>query len=127
MPIDASIEQSYRDAFAVRGVDVTFERLVGDGNNVQPVSATVTAVVTSYTPDSAVLPREGFKTSGLGTLTQGDRKILVLEGDLRQKGFPVPLKKGDKAIVGEDRLTLMSVDTHTRALAGCYEIIASGV
>lgn len=126
--IDPAVEAAYRDAFQERGAEpVTFTRLVGDDVNTQQVSATVLAVVTTYRPDTNAMAREGFKTDGVGTITQGDRSILVLEGDLKKKGFPVPLQKNDKAKVGSDTLTVTAVDTHSRALAGCYELIATGV
>lgn len=126
--IDPAVEAEYRESFKARGApNVIFTRLVGDDVNTQQVSAVVPAVVTNYAPDTNAMAREGFKTDGVGTITQGDRRILVLEGDLKAKGFPVPLLKGDKATVGPDALTITAVDMHTRHLAGCYELIATGV
>lgn len=126
--IDPAVEAAYRDSFAARGAEsVTFTRIVGDDVNTQQVQATVPAVVTRYQPDTNAMAREGFKPEGVGTITQGDRHILVLEGDLKKKGFPVPLQKNDKAKVGTETLTITAVDLHTRASAGCYELIAAGV
>jgi hypothetical protein len=80
----------------------------------------------SYVPDSSVIGRTDFGNR-LGTITQGDRKIIVLCLDLAAKSFPVPLQKHDKVIVQGETLDIISVDQNTRLMAGAYELIVAGV
>lgn len=127
MAVDPMIRDAYRRALARTGQSVTFVRNVGVAPNITQTSATVTARVTTYTPDSAAVGRTESSARKLGAITQGDRKIIVLADDLANAGFPVPLQKNDKAVVDGETLNVMSVDPNTRGLAGAVELVVAGV
>jgi hypothetical protein len=127
MAVDPAIRDAYRRALARAGQSVTFVRNVGVAPNITQVSATVTARVMTYIPDTAAVGRTDFSASRLGTITQADRKIIVLADDLANAGFPVPLQKNDKAIVVGETLNVVSVDPNTRELAGAVELVVAGV
>jgi hypothetical protein len=66
-----------------------------------------------------------------GDITLGARNVILLEDDLRQKRFPLPVTKNDKVIVlgaeGEDEeLNIMEFDPNKRRIAGAIDIVAEG-
>lgn len=78
--------------------------------------ADVKATVAGYTPEELV-----------NGITQGSRKIIVSRLDLEAAGFPVPLKKGDRAVLDGNRpTTIESVDPDHREYMGCYDLVVSG-
>lgn len=125
---DASTVAAYREAFAVAGQAVTFQR-VAPGSGAAVASATVTAVVRSVTPDGAAVSREGFSASKPGAITQSARRVLAMKDDLAGAGFPLPVQKGDRILVAEtgEWLQVEDVDNSKRFFAGCVEMIARGV
>lgn len=125
--MDPGAISAYRRAIARTGQPVTFIRYQGVAPHVVTFSATVTARVTSYTPDSSVVGRTDFSANKLGAITQGDRKIIVLEADLAAAFFPLPLQKHDKAVVNGETLDILQVDPNTRQLGGAIELVAAGV
>lgn len=122
MAVDPTIRDAYRRALDRAGEPVTFVRVIGDPPNVTDVRATVTARVWYYGPQPDVM---AIKPEG--GITQGNRKIIVLNDDLLGAGFPVPLQKNDKAIVEGEALNITRVDPNTRELAGAIEAMAEGV
>lgn len=117
---------AYRKALQRNGQPVTFVRDAGVAPGISQVSATVQAHVMNYVPDTNVVGRTDFGQR-LGTITQGDRKIIVLADDLSAAGFPIPLRKHDKAVVQGETLDIIEVDDNTRMLAGAYELVVAGV
>ncbi len=106
---------------------VTFQRVTGLAPNTTLVSATVTAHVRNYQPDTTEASKTGYSASQPGAITLGDREILVMAADLTAQNFPLPLKKGDNALVADtgEKLKITHVDSTKRAIAGCIE--ATGV
>lgn len=115
---------AYRAAFAVPGVAelVTFRRVNGQAPRTAQVDAEVLAVVRDYLPESAVLAvkREG-------AITQGGKHLIIIDDDLLQKRFPVPLRKNDKVLVRGELLNILTVDPNKRGFAGATEVVAVGV
>ncbi len=113
---------AYRRALGVRGEPVTFRRVSGQAPNAASFDATVTAVVRDYQPQAPVMT---IKPEGAVTL--GARSIIVMDADLSQARFPLPLKKNDKVLVRGQWLNVESVDPSTRGYAGAWEIRAEGI
>lgn len=122
MAVDPTIRDAYRRALDRAGQQVTFVRVIGNPPNATDVQATVTARVWHYEPLPDVM---AIKPEG--GITQGNRKIIVLNDDLLGAGFPVPLRKNDKAIVEGETLNITRVDPNTRELAGAIEAMAEGI
>jgi hypothetical protein len=100
---------TYRRMMALVGEPVLIRRYTGTGANRPRFDAEVIARVTEFEPDQLV-----------GTIQQGDRKLIVLSEDLT--GFPTPIKKGDKAVVRGKELNIEAPDDNSRRVQG--ELIA---
>lgn len=114
----AETTDSYRRALAVGGEVVTVRRYVGTGASRPLIEAEVAARVTGYAPSELA-----------GNIRQGDRKVILLHDDLVRRQFPVPVKAGDKVVVGGRELNIEYPDDQTRRVAGvliAYEIQARG-
>lgn len=133
--IDQNIQAAYRRALARRGRFVTVRRVGGNAPNAGTFDATVLAIVQGYIQEKPV-----YEVEREGSITQGARRVIVLQDDLAQKHFPLPVIKNDKVIVADDvenpspaalaageSLNVISVDPFKRALAGAVEILAFGV
>jgi hypothetical protein len=124
--IDANALAGYRRAIARRGQPVIVRRVNGDAPNTATFDARVPAIVMDYV---AKQPVAGVKPEG--DITLGARNVILLEDDLRQKRFPLPVTKNDKVIVlgieGEDEeLNIMELDPNKRRIAGAIDIVAEG-
>lgn len=70
-----------------------------------------------------------FKADELvGSIVQGDRKLIVLHEDLVNAGFPFPIGTGAnwKAVVRGKELQIKSIDDNTRRLEGvciAYDLV----
>lgn len=113
-----SVKASYRRAFKDR---VTVRRYVAGttGNNRPHFDVeNIQANVTGYAPHELV-----------GTIAQGDRKILAMVDDLIAAKFALPLTSTDKLVVDGKEIAIQAVDGSTRQVNGvliCYEIQARG-
>lgn len=141
---DAAVVASYRRAFGRRGRWVKVRRVTAPaGQGAGFVDATVKAIVMDYEPQGVVMPikREG-------AITQGARKVMVMESDLAALHFPLPVKKNDKIILLEefspgpgatgivlpggaivyegDALNVTDPDPSKRRVAGAIELLAVG-
>ena len=90
------------------GVACTFQRLVGSPPSVtlSPAGgARVTAVVRNYLPDTTQELASGYSASQVGSISQGDRQILVMADDLAAAGFVLPVRKGDQVLVADSIAT----------------------
>lgn len=96
----ASYRRSLKDV-------VTIRRYTGSGQNRPYFEATALARVTGFDPDELV-----------GTIVQGDRKLIVLADDLVKAQFPLDLKKGDEVFVRGQKTTIQAADDSTRRVAG---------
>lgn len=132
---DTGAVAGYRRAIARAGITVTFQRWAGAAPNRQLVSsATVTAVVRDYQPDTTAEARTGLAASKQGAITEGDRFIIVLADDLAAQRYPLPVLKNDRiqlpspaSGIEGDYLNVTEVDPFKRAMAGAIELKASGV
>lgn len=127
--IDATMQAAHANAIALVGVPCTFQRVSGQAPNASTFSVTVTALVRSYTPDMTAQARQGEPATRIGSISQGQRQVIVMAEDLAAKRFPLPLRKNDKIIVVDtgQELTIDQVDSFHRAIAGAIELRASGV
>lgn len=102
---------SYRRFLDHVGETVLIRRYTGAGASRPRFDAEVVARVTEFDPSELV-----------GTIQQGDRKLIVLAEDLFNAQFPLPLKRGDKAVVRGKELNIEAPDDNSRRVAG--ELIA---
>jgi hypothetical protein len=102
-----SVKASYRSMLDEVGESVLIRRYTGTGANRPKFDAEVRARVMEFKPAELV-----------GTIQQGDRKLIVLADDLATAQMPLPLRKGDKAVVSGKELNIEGVDDNTRRIAG---------
>lgn len=98
----ASTKSSYRSALG-ECEPVLIRRYTGSGANRPKFDASAMAKVSGYQPQELI-----------GGIVQGDIKVIVLVDDLLSAQFPLPLKKGDKAIVRSKEMNIEAVDDNTR-------------
>lgn len=89
------------------GEIVIVRRYTGTGTTRPRFDAEVRGRVTGYQPHELV-----------GSIVQGDRKVIVLAQDLLDRQFPLNLVKGDKAVVRGKELNIEAADDSTRRVAG---------
>lgn len=109
---------TYRRMMELVGETVLIRRYTGTGTNRPKFDAEVVARITSFEPHELV-----------GTIQQGDRKLIVLAQDLFNAQFPIPLRKGDKAVVRGKELNIEAPDENTRRVSGeliAYELQVRG-
>lgn len=110
--VKASYRRVLKDIVSVR-------RYTGSGSNRPRFDAeNIRANVTGSAPHKLI-----------GTIVQGDRKILLLVDDLIEKQFALPVTTNDKVVVDGRELAIMAVDASTRQVNGvliAYEIQARG-
>lgn len=99
---------------------ISIRRYHGTGASRPRFDWDVQARVTDFQADELV-----------GSIVQGDRKLIVLQEDLVNAGFPFPIGTGPnwKAVVSGKELQIKSVDDRTRRLgdeAIAYNIAAGG-
>lgn len=123
---DRNAQAAYRRMLDRIGQQVTFRRVIGQAPNATTFDATVSAVFRAYVPSVAI---------GAGAhaaqITEGLREFIVLEADLVAQGFPVPLAKNDRVILGfpdaPELFNITEVDYGTRNIAGAIAGKAVGV
>lgn len=106
----ADIKTAYR-AFLGEFEPVLIRRYTGAGASRPYFDAEAQARVMGYEPHEIV-----------GTISQGDRKLIVLAEDLIAAQFALPVKKGDKAVVRGVELNIEAADDSTRRVG--TELIA---
>jgi hypothetical protein len=106
-----SARSTYRRMMTLVGETVVIRRYTGTGANRPRFDAEVIARVTDYEPSELV-----------GTIIQGDRKVIVLAEDLTSAQFPTPIKKGDKVVARGKELNIEAPDDNSRRIQG--ELIA---
>lgn len=102
------------------GETVTLRRYTGSGANRPHFDADVIARVAGYEPRELV-----------GTIQQGDTRIIALAEDLIEAQFPLPKagETGLKAIVGGKEKSIEAIDDRTRRFQGvliAYEFQVRG-
>ena len=70
-----------------------------------------------------------YGTELVGTIQQGDRKVILLADDLLAAQFALPLKKGDKIVIRGRETNIEAPDDNTRRVRGvlvAYELQVRG-
>lgn len=96
----------YRRLIGV-GETVIIRRYTGAGANRPKYDAPVRGRVMAYEPRELV-----------GSIVQGDQKLVILAEDLIAAQVALPLVKGDKAVVRGKELNIEAPDANTRRVAG---------
>jgi hypothetical protein len=110
--------QSYRETMAAVGETIIVRRYTGTGVGRVPHDTNVRARVTGYAERELV-----------GTIQQGDRKVIMLLEDLENAGFALPVTPNDKIVLRGTMISILTVDDSTRRIQGeliAYEIQARG-
>ena len=113
-----AIKNDYKRALDLAGEQIVIRRYAGTGPNRPKLEEPARARVTDF--EAAEL---------VGGIQQGDRKLIVLAEDLETAQFPLPLVKGDKAVVRGKEMNIEAADDSTRRVGGvlvAYEIQARG-
>lgn len=112
----AAAKASYRRALKEL---VTVRRYTGSGSNRPRFDVPkVRARTVGYAPHELV-----------GSIVQGDRKIIVYADDLLGVGFAAPITTADKIVVRGKELAVIAADDSTRRVDGvliAYEIQVRG-
>lgn len=101
----------YRRMMAAHGETVAIRRYTGTGQNRPRHDTNVMARVMDYKPEEIV-----------GTIQQGDRKVILAYQDLIHAQFAIPVKSTDKLVVRGKELAIQSVDDNSRRIG--TELIA---
>lgn len=99
---------------------ISIRRYTGAGSARPKFDWDVQARITGFDPQELV-----------GSIVEGDSKLIVLHEDLVNAGFPFPIGTGAnwKAVARGKELQIKAVDDKTRRLGGeiiAYEIAAGG-
>jgi len=100
------------------GEEIIVRRYFGTGTNRSKFEVNVMARVVGYGPQELV-----------GTIVQGDQKLIVMVEDLETFQFPLPLVKNDKVVVRGKELNVEAPDGNTRRIKGeliAYELQVRG-
>jgi hypothetical protein len=112
------VRQSYSANTDAVGETIVIRRYTGTGVGRVPHDTNVRARVTGYDYRELV-----------GTIQQGDRRLIVLVDDLIDAGFAVPVTPNDKVVLRGTMISIVTVDDSTRRIQGeliAYEIQARG-
>jgi hypothetical protein len=123
MRINENARAAYRRAFKAAGaIPVTFRRVIGQDESATATDIEVHAIFRGY---SATAPIGA--PAAPHDISEGDRQFIVIEEDLRDAGFPLPLVKNDAIIIGPETFNIVDIDYGTRRIAGAIEGRARGV
>ena len=114
----AEIRADYRSMMNERGETVSIRRYTGSGTNRPRFDVDAMAVVTGYAPKDLV-----------GTIQQGDRKVILLAEDLIDAQFALPITASDKIVIRGKELAIIAPDDSTRRVSGvliAYELQVRG-
>jgi hypothetical protein len=122
----------YRRMLDRIGQRILFRRVNGQAPNVTTQDAVVKAVFRAYQPTTPI----GAGDKG-AAISEGLREFIVLKADLAREGFPLPLQKNDRIILGTSEdgpfipgvelYNIVEVDPGTRIVAGAIAGKAEGV
>lgn len=114
----AGFSARLKAALARRGEILKIRRYSGSGSSRTFIDVDARARVVGYEPEEIV-----------GTIEQGDRKLIALAEDLASGAFAAGIRKDDKAVVRGKELNIEAVDDNTRRVAGvliAYELQVRG-
>ena len=97
---------------------VVIRRYTGSGANRPKFETTVLARVLDYVPSELI-----------GTIQQGDKRLIILADDLIDAQFELPLRRGDKAVIRGKEHNIEAPDDSSRRLGGtliAYELQVRG-
>jgi hypothetical protein len=112
------VKAAYITAMDAAGETIVIRRYTGTGTTRVPHDTNVRARVVGYAANELV-----------GTIQQGDRKVIVLVQDLIDAGFSLPVTANDKIVLRGTMIAVISVDDSTRRIRDtlvAYEIQARG-
>ncbi len=92
----------WRSAIKRHGEPVLIRRYTGSGTNRPRFDVEVRGRVSGYEPSQLV-----------GSITQGDRKVLILYEDLIRAQFALPITTSDKCVVRGRELAIQAADDNT--------------
>ena len=92
----------WRNAIRRHGETVLLRRYTGSGTNRPSFSVEVRGRVTGYVPQELI-----------GSITQGDRRVLILVEDLIKAQFALPITSSDKCVVRGRELAIQAADDNT--------------
>jgi len=118
MTLADEIRADYRRAFDEVGEVVYIRRYTGAGANPPFFDTAAKGRVTGYEPHELI-----------GTIQQGDRKIVLLADDLIDAQFALPVTTNDRVVVRGEAMAIMAADDSTRRVAGvlvAYELQVRG-
>jgi hypothetical protein len=125
---DASATAALRNMIAQIGEAVTFQRITGVAPNATVLSINIMARVRGYSPESAEVSQTGYAAAQAGSITQTDRKVIVVAADFIAAGGAWPILKNDKIILQNgEKLNITMIDDHKRSFSGGVEITAAGI
>lgn len=113
-----SVKDTYLRMIKRAGDWVHIRRYTGQGVNRPRFDTKVRARVTGYGPDELV-----------GSIVQGDRKVILLAQDLIDAQFSLPILSSDKIVVRGRELAIVAPDDSTRRMGAvliAYELTARG-
>ena len=108
----------YRRMMNERGETVVHRRYTGAGPNRPKFDVEVMAVVVGYDEKDFV-----------GSITVGDRKVILLAEDLVEAQITLPVTTNDKILVRGKELAIIAADDSTRRVSGeliAYELQVRG-
>jgi hypothetical protein len=109
---------TYRRMLNERGETVEVRRYTGSGPNRPRFDCSVIAAVVGYDEKDFV-----------GSIVQGDRKVILLAEDLIEAQITLPIVSSDKIVVRGKELAIVAVDDNSRRVKGelvAYELQVRG-
>ena len=126
--VDVSAQSALRNMIAQIGESVTFQRISGVAPNATVLSVEIMARVRGYSPESAEVSQTGYAAAQAGSITQTDRKVIVVAADLAAAGFPLPVLKNDKVILADNtKSNVTMIDAHKRSFSGGIELTVAEI
>jgi hypothetical protein len=98
----AGIKNRYRRAIRQHGEPVLFRRYTGTGSNRPMMNWEVRGWVQGYQPQELI-----------GSIVQGDRKVILLAEDVNRAQIGLPISTSDKLVVRGRELAIGVVDDST--------------
>lgn len=112
-----AIKAAYRRALGEFS-PLIIRRYTGTGSNRTRFDATAMGRIVGYDPQELV-----------GSIQQGDSKIILMADDLIDAAFPLPLVKGDKVVDRGKEMNIEAIDDKTRRVGNvliAYELQVRG-
>lgn len=118
MSLAERIRARYRTEVGRVGETVTIRRYYGSGSPRAKYEKAALARVNAYAVDQLI-----------GSIVQGDQKVILLAEDLETGAVTLPLLISDKVVVRGRELQIVSIDANTRRVGGtlcAYELQVRG-